>query len=997
MIQFRRPETKIDLTQLSATVAKAVVNVIRTNPAGIASNAIDAISGALGEPEQTAETQAWNWMIAVLSQATAEFLAEPRLRSPLSADELSPSIESLLKTLPENGEVAPEHLIHPAINVHFQAAVDLVPGIAARAAPEHGLDEEALRTLFRRALSDASGRVLARDTSAYNLISAALQSPMSSAQMREVAWRRHANWIRQRFTQDPIFSPDSDVTIPLAHVYLRTRCYWHTEEETPNPDGEDSGHGHDRREPEAYRKAHLGDLHDTILGWLAWDPPTDPIRVVAGGPGCGKSSFARAFATEVIDRDKLRLVFIPLQYLRRSGDLSDDIGRYLTSLHQWVNVDACQGFPENPLDWRGSERRPILLIFDGLDEMSSEERVATEISRQFLFALRQMLTPLNIGPAPTVRAIVLGRSASCQDALKEAGMGLHTMLNVAKITPLKRSDLELSDSEDFQKPDLDADTNLMDRDDRGQYWKRWRHVRRIEGDDMPEAVTSEKIRDLNAEPLLLHLLITSDYIGDKWEQAAENPNLVYRDILSKIHDRNREKEGDSPAKSLGKAEFFTLMECLGLAAWHGNGRTGTAEEFRELRDKHAKKEKRKFSKIDAAELKTVALQVHTRKGIGNEGFEFIHKSFGEYLSASALISAASRLSDRLRNEDLGIDPGDAAREWADIIGSAELTPFVMTFLQREAPLALTQDRAVQIKTDLEKVLGWVQLNGMPVQSLYGDASYRELETLQRCAESALVVTATAITTAAQDSDAEEDVHLSIPWPAQRDGYTKNQDVSDRYAVFRALDRLHATTRAPVARGLALLDLRGVNLSRANLYGANLYRANLCRANLYGTDLSRANLSRANLREADLRGANLFRANLNGTKLPKAHLRGAVLDRADLDGAKVYSADLYGADLNGVKLSGADLSRVNLCEANLRGADLSTADLHGADLGRANLGGAALSEANFKSAHFDSCDLKHADLTEALGLTQEQIDSAKGGKKTTKLPEGLEYPDGWDDD
>lgn len=930
----------------------------------------------------------------VLAQAAVEFLADPRLRSPLSAEELSSAITPMLDTLPESGEVAPEHVVHPAINAQLQAAIDLAPSIADQTAPENGLEPEALRNLFCRALSKATGKVLASDASSYDLLSAALMMKMTPAQSREVAWRRHANWIRHRFTQDPIFSPDSDETIPLAQVYLRTRCYWHTEEELQKPGAEDDRQGRDRREPETYCKAHLRDLHDTMHTWLLDSTSEDPVRIVAGGPSSGKSSFARAFATEVIEEGTHRLVFIQLQHMHRSDNLRRDIGKYLYDNRSSKRSFADMGFDENPLDWRSEDTMPTLLIFDGLDEMSTEEHTAKDIYRQFLSALNSMLSRAHSSNAPDLRAIVLGRSGACQEAMGHARMRPEIMLNVAKITPLQRPDLQLPDRKYRDKPDLDAETDLMVRDDRGQYWKRWRHIKRIEGDDTPEAVTSEKIRDLNAEPLLLHLLITSDYIGERWEEAAENPNLVYRNILSKIHDRNREKEGDSPARHLSQAEFFTLMECLGLAAWRGNGRTGTAEEFRELRDKHAKRERKKFSRIDAAELKTVALQIHTRRGADNEGFEFIHKSFGEYLSASALISAASRLSDRLRNDDLGIDPGDAAKEWADIIGGAELTPVVMDFLQRETPLALGRDRALEIKTDLEKVLGWVQEHGMPVHSLHGNASYRELESLQRCAEGALLVAATAITAVAQDPDSEEKIHLRIPVPGQQD-----QDVQDwddvtprRYLTLRSLHRLHATTRAPVARGLSFLDLRGANMSRVDLRGANLSQADLRGANLGSAELDETYLDRAKLIGADLGNASLRRADLHRADLGAANLQQAKMYRADLSVANLWRAMLSDADLSDTKLNGA-----NLCRAHLFGVDLSEADLYGANFYGANLREAGLKSTNFRSVRLESCDLSHADLSETLELTQEQVNSAKGSKATTKLPEGLEYPDGWDDD
>jgi Pentapeptide repeats (8 copies) len=86
-----------------------------------------------------------------------------------------------------------------------------------------------------------------------------------------------------------------------------------------------------------------------------------------------------------------------------------------------------------------------------------------------------------------------------------------------------------------------------------------------------------------------------------------------------------------------------------------------------------------------------------------------------------------------------------------------------------------------------------------------------------------------------------------------------------------------------------------------------------------------------------------------------------------------AADLMGKDLRGTRLTGASLRGAYLIGADLRGADLRTADLLGADLRAA--------------------DLRGADLTDALFLTQPQVDAAKGDGATV-LPRPLRRPAHW---
>jgi hypothetical protein len=84
---------------------------------------------------------------------------------------------------------------------------------------------------------------------------------------------------------------------------------------------------------------------------------------------------------------------------------------------------------------------------------------------------------------------------------------------------------------------------------------------------------------------------------------------------------------------------------------------------------------------------------------------------------------------------------------------------------------------------------------------------------------------------------------------------------------------------------------------------------------------------------------------------------------DLFGAKLADADLSGLSLRGAYLIGADLTGARLRLTDLIGADLRDADLSGAD------------------------------LSEALFLTQAQLNSARGDA-STRLPARLARPSHW---
>jgi uncharacterized protein YjbI with pentapeptide repeats len=131
--------------------------------------------------------------------------------------------------------------------------------------------------------------------------------------------------------------------------------------------------------------------------------------------------------------------------------------------------------------------------------------------------------------------------------------------------------------------------------------------------------------------------------------------------------------------------------------------------------------------------------------------------------------------------------------------------------------------------------------------------------------------------------------------------------------------------------------------------------------------------------------NEYRRDVNAVLLRvSAFVRiGAGYAGADHRGADHRDADHRDADLRGADLAGKDLRAADLAGASLRGALLIGADLRGVDLSYTDLTGADLRGA----------DLSGAGLESSLFTTQQQVDSARGDKRTT-LPSRLSRPSHW---
>ncbi len=120
---------------------------------------------------------------------------------------------------------------------------------------------------------------------------------------------------------------------------------------------------------------------------------------------------------------------------------------------------------------------------------------------------------------------------------------------------------------------------------------------------------------------------------------------------------------------------------------------------------------------------------------------------------------------------------------------------------------------------------------------------------------------------------------------------------------------------------------------------------------------------------DLRGTDLRRVNLAGAKLAGAILSEVRLEEANLTGISFEEAILRAAHLEHSNLTGAKMQGAFLLNTRLNGARLRNANLQGAFLG---------------GARFDGAELLGADLTDANGLTWEQLKTARKDNRT-RLP------------
>ena len=140
-----------------------------------------------------------------------------------------------------------------------------------------------------------------------------------------------------------------------------------------------------------------------------------------------------------------------------------------------------------------------------------------------------------------------------------------------------------------------------------------------------------------------------------------------------------------------------------------------------------------------------------------------------------------------------------------------------------------------------------------------------------------------------------------------------------------------------------------------------------------------------LSDSCFRGANFAHGSFRSAQFGSSDLKKALFLMADLDSANFLDANLWGARMGGAILT----------EANFWGADLTQADLtilrqYGK---RMPEDAAKVGRAVFDGARLDDAILDDVDLSSVYGLTQEQVDVARGNEGT-RLPPGLRHPESW---
>jgi len=706
----------------------------------------------------------------------------------------------------------------------------------------------------------------------YACIKDAIDTPFTRATQTRQSWQQYYAWLQEQINERMF-----DEVFGLKQVYVPLRAFYKIKTDTD-----------DRLERltsdrENEQNSIVVDLTEHLTEWVNNFNKDDAIRVISGGPGSGKSSFSKMFAAHIAEQSDVPVLFIPLHHFDPSADLIEAVNKF---------VAQDRYLSGTPLDASHGENR-LLLIFDGLDELSMQGKATAEVALNFV---DEVLAKINQFNAQCLhrQALFTGRDL----AVQASSQRFRKSKQILHVLPYF---IEKDEREQYQDPE-----QRLSRDQRNDWWQNYARASGKAYLAMPEELQLDSLIPITKEPLLNYLVALS-FEGKRLDFSQQTTlNEIYADLLKAVY--KRQWDDGRQHKGIGELtedQFLRILEEIALAIWHGDGRTATVAYI------HQRCENSKLTRYLEAFQEGAAQGVtrlltafyfrqSDKLQDGDKTFEFTHKSFGEYLTACRVIRMVKKIDDMFKRHKLDPDDGwderHALADWAELCGATAIDGYLFEFIKNE--VARSEIDAIKIwQQNFVQLIESAVKHGMPMEKL-NLKTFQQMLQQSRNAEEALLAVHYACA-------AQTETVIKIDW---------GTDVACGEWLKRLQGQRGMDVEKLVLNCLAYLDLSYCNLEFFDFWRANLRGANLENASLELACLMSANLTEANLEYSNLANVNLFVANLSGANLKIAYLKEAYIEHADLEGADLAGAILLNANLEGTNLEGA-----NIEDANLEGA------------------------------------------------------------------------------
>lgn len=743
----------------------------------------------------------------------------------------------------------------------------------------------------------------------------------------ERQWKLYRENLKAQYYTEPVFGQEG-TKVPISELYIGLRAIW-----KPNKDLDDFDEGEsiDDLLPDPSSANKILYLDEELDIWAESNRECDNVRVIGGGPGSGKSTTLKALASRLAAKDECFPLYIPLQRIDISSDLRSSIERYLTRRG---------GFRDNPISKEFLPRyQNLILILDGLDELALPNATADAIASDFAVKLELLKTDLGVSDGANIKIVMSGRLPAFQAASRHLNLEDYQKYEVLGYAPY--SDHCIESREDYKD---------IDQIDQREMW--WNNYVYAIGSSrpFPSIIASSKLASITNEPLLCYLLAISGMDDRALLNAAENPNIIYRSLLGEIWKRGW-SEGER--KGLERQDFGLLMETIALAAWYGGDtRVATEENFKnraiDVLDAHGAWET--FTNRSGEDVANLAMNFYLKgSDERGRGFEFTHKSFGDYLLAQALLRVAFDVADFQPKAIVA-----AAKQWCLAANGGKINDEIFDFLKNEILLRIMDNEEsieefIKIRVNLmnifeELVSGDTYPDNITRNII--EAFYIQLSIAQvlwsLCGSIAFAV-----------SERRKGVYFDY-------GYkdTRARSLSGLYSVLRWGYNKHELL--PTRHAFVALLLENQFIPGEVFYEIDFSRSLFKNVDMFGCILTISNFIDCVIKNSSFRYIFGVNTNWSNSNLVNVKMEESTLSGANFSGSNMHEVDFRHCTLNRVSFIGASLSSVNFKNANLNFSSFVDVDIKNC----------VFTGAHMRGARIDRGQLKF------LNLTKKQLSQIK---------------------
>ncbi len=177
-------------------------------------------------------------------------------------------------------------------------------------------------------------------------------------------------------------------------------------------------------------------------------------------------------------------LYIPLHLFDATDDLISAMGNY---------IKGNKFLSGNPLDAKEGKPR-LLIIFDGLDELALQGKVASEVANAFVDEVLRRIHQGN-GYELQRQVLITGRTIAIQSVASK----LRQPQQISYVLPYF-----LNDQRGYEDPE-----HLLKKDQRTIWWQRYGNATGKNYPSMPDKLTQRHFEEITAQPLLNYLVALS--------------------------------------------------------------------------------------------------------------------------------------------------------------------------------------------------------------------------------------------------------------------------------------------------------------------------------------------------------------------------------------------------------------------------------------------------------------------------------------------------------